>query len=137
MHYNHLKALIVDDVETVRLVLKKTLGELDITKVDEAPSVDFAWDLLNFNAKNDDPFDIVFCDYNMPMADGNELLKRIRESSEHAIKYMKFVMVTGSDHKVAESMDLGAHNIIHKPFDKKFIKFKLDLIYKSYQKPEK
>ena len=70
----------------------------------------------------------------MPMGDGNELLKRIRESSDHSIKYMKFVMVTGSDHKVAESMDLGAHSIIHKPFDKKFIKFKLDLIYKSYQK---
>lgn len=134
MHYHNLKVLVVDDVETVRMVLKQTLGELDITKVEEAPSVSFAWDLIDFNNKNQDPFDLIFCDWNMPLGDGNELLKRVRESSEQAIKWVKFVMVTGSDHKVAESMDLGAHNIIHKPFDKKYIKKKLDLIYKSYQK---
>lgn len=134
MHYDHLKALVVDDVDTVRRVLKKTLGELDINNVEEAPSVDLAWNALTSHQEKNEPFDIVFCDWNMPMGDGNELLKRIRESKVPAIKLIKFVMITGSDHKVAESMDLGAHNIIHKPFEKKFIKFKLDLIYKSYQK---
>lgn len=133
MQYDHLKVLIVDDVETVRLVLKKTLKELGIEKVEEAPSSQFAWDMLDFNGKNEDPFDLVLCDWNMPLEDGNVLLQKIRAASDPKIKWMKFIMITGTDHKVAESMDLGANNIIHKPFDKKFIKFKLDLIYKSYQ----
>lgn len=134
MHYDKLKALVVDDVDTVRRVLKKTLGELNITQVEEAPSVELAWDRLNNDKKSDKPFDIVFCDWNMPMADGNELLKKVRDSEDRAINLLKFVMITSSDHKVAESMDLGAHNIIHKPFEKKFIKFKLDLIYKSFER---
>ena len=75
------------------------------------------------------PVDLVFSDWNMDDGDGIDLLKKLRNSDDNRLKYLKFIMVTGSDHKVMSAMDEGAHNIIHKPFTPEIIMRKLELLY--------
>lgn len=124
-----LRILIVDDVETVRIVFKKSMKELKMPNLFEASGVQLAWDIITEQAKKNEPIDVIISDWNMPSGDGIVLLKKIRESEVHSIKWSKFVMITGSDAKVTSAMDAGANNIIHKPFDATTLKYKLNLMY--------
>lgn len=124
-----LKTIVVDDIATVRAVLSKSLKTLGITEITQSSSLDEAWGSLTSEFVNGTPYDIIFCDWNMPGGDGVELLKKIRTHENSNFRLTKFIMVTGANEKVLEAMDEGAHNIIHKPFSAEIIKEKLDLIY--------
>lgn len=131
MKIEELNVLIVDDVQTVRKVLVKTLKELGVTRIATRDSMESAWKVIIENFEDDNKFDIVFCDWNMPGGDGIELLKKIRDFEDDKLRWTKFVMVTGSEEKVRISMDQGANNVIHKPFNKHIIKLKLDIMYRG------
>jgi two-component system chemotaxis response regulator CheY len=121
---SELQVLIVDDIKSVRTMLGKSLKSLGIQYVNEASNIEDA--MLTIKNK---PVDLIFSDWNMQNGDGIDLLKSLRSSGEKRLKYMKFIMVTGSDDKVMTAMDEGAHNIIHKPFTPEIIMKKLELLY--------
>lgn len=121
---SELQVLIVDDIKSVRTMLGKSLKSLGIQYVNEASNIEDA--MLTIKNK---PVDLIFSDWNMQNGDGIDLLKSLRSSGEKRLKYMKFIMVTGSDDKVMTAMDEGAHNIIHKPFTPEIIMRKLELLY--------
>lgn len=121
---SELQVLIVDDVKAVRQLLTKSLNSLGIEYVREASNIHEAMTTINSS-----PVDLVFSDWNMDDGDGIDLLKRLRNSEEDRLRYLKFIMVTGSDQKVMAAMDEGAHNIIHKPFTPEIIMRKLELLY--------
>jgi PleD family two-component response regulator len=121
---SELQVLIVDDIKSVRTMLGKSLKSLGIQYVSEASNIEDA--MLTIKNK---PVDLIFSDWNMQNGDGIDLLKSLRSSDENRLKYMKFIMVTGSDDKVMTAMDEGAHNIIHKPFTSEIIMKKLELLY--------
>jgi len=66
------RALVVDDHKFIRFTLKNTLSKLGVTHVDEAEDGDAALARLNASAA---PFDIIFCDLQMPGRDGIETLR--------------------------------------------------------------
>ena len=80
---------------------------------------------------NNTDISLVFSDWNMPNGDGIDLLDKVRSSDQEKLKYLKFVMVTGAHDKAFLAMDSGAHNIIHKPFNKINILRKLELLYRK------
>jgi len=121
---SELQVLIVDDIKSVRTMLGKSLKSLGIQYVNEASNIEDA--MLTIKNK---PVDLIFSDWNMQNGDGIDLLKSLRSSAEKRLKYMKFIMVTGSDDKVMTAMDEGANNIIHKPFTPEIIMRKLELLY--------
>lgn len=121
---SELQVLIVDDIKSVRTMLGKSLKSLGIQYVNEASNIEDA--MLTIKNK---PVDLIFSDWNMQNGDGIDLLKSLRSSDEKRLKYMKFIMVTGSDDKVMTAMDEGANNIIHKPFTPEIIMRKLELLY--------
>lgn len=124
MNITDITCLIIDDVETVRKALTKTLNELGIEKVLTSDSLLESWNIIN-----DEKIDVIYCDWNMPKGDGIDLLKRLRESEKIKHRLQKFIMVTGSNEKVLQAMDIGANNVIHKPFSKEIIKIKLETIF--------
>ena len=124
MNITDITCLIIDDVETVRKELTKTLNELGIEKVLTSDSLLESWNIIN-----DEKIDVIYCDWNMPKGDGIDLLKRLRESEKIKHRLQKFIMVTGSNEKVLQAMDIGANNVIHKPFSKEIIKIKLETIF--------
>ena len=108
---NHV--LIVDDSATIRSVIAKHLGE-DYCSVLASDGKE-AWDLL----QNNNAISLVFADLQMPVMNGMELLKQIRDSGCKRISNLPVIMITG--HKDTEaakqaSYHMGATDFISKPF---------------------
>lgn len=103
--------LVVDDVSTERMLLRKILGN-DGYRVSEACSGDEAIEMI----RRDD-FDAVLMDALMPQPDGFEVCRRVRR--DLGIDLLPIVMVTslqGSD-DVAAGLECGATDFLTKPYD--------------------
>ncbi len=103
-----LRTLIVDDEPLVRRMLKRQLTRLEC-RVEQAADGREALACISGAVP-----DVVFTDIRMPVMDGLELLKVIRESYPQVI----VVVITGarSLEVAAEALRLGAHNYLDKPF---------------------
>ena len=101
--------LIVDDSRTSRKVLRDILERAGYTIVGEAVNGQEGFDEY-MKLKPD----IVTMDITMPVLDGIDSLKLIREADPNA----KVVMITaaGQKHKMMEAVKLGATEFVSKPF---------------------
>ena len=101
--------LIVDDSRTSRRVLRDILERAGYTIVGEAVNGQEGFDEY-MKLKPD----VVTMDITMPVLDGIDSLKLIREADPNA----KVVMITaaGQKHKMMEAVKLGAAEFVAKPF---------------------
>jgi two-component system, OmpR family, alkaline phosphatase synthesis response regulator PhoP len=104
------KILVVDDEENTRTLLKVTLGKHGY-QVLTANDGQQGWEIL----QSDKP-DLLISDINMPVMDGIQLLKRVRENTE--LKNMPIIMLTAksSDEEVLAGLSDGADHYVTKPF---------------------
>jgi len=107
------KILIVDDSRTSRRILRNLLTECGYDVV-EAENGE-----IGVQKYKEETPDMVTMDITMPIMDGLEALKGIREYDASA----KVVMVTaaGQESKIMEAVKLGAAEFITKPFEKEKI----------------
>jgi DNA-binding response OmpR family regulator len=100
----------VDDHEDIRLLLRIELSA-DGHQIDEAADGEQA-----LAALSSQPPDLMLLDIMMPVVDGWEVLRRLHGQTAPPI-----VVVTGmaseDDRHIAELLELGALDIIAKPFD--------------------
>ena len=103
------KILFVDDDEGVREVID---GLLDIAGYDHVPAVNGqeALDLLKKES-----FDLVLSDVMMPVCDGIEMLRQIRQ--QHGFKIPVLLISGYSDIPMWHMLNIGADAFIGKPFD--------------------
>lgn len=108
------KILIVDDSRTSRKILRNILEEAGHEIVEEAVDGQDGIDKY----KQFKP-DIVTLDITMPVLDGLDALKGIKEFDKSA----KVIMVTaaGQQNKMVEAIKLGASEFVTKPFEKEVI----------------
>lgn len=111
------KILIVDDDEEIIEMLSEVIQVLDI--FDETPEIDSAIDGdLGLYKLVNKPYDIVFLDYQMPGADGNEVITRIR-NQEGPNQTVPIVLVSGRltefVYDLSDKKYEGVH-LIDKPF---------------------
>jgi two-component system chemotaxis response regulator CheY len=118
-----IKVLVVDDFPTMRRILKNLLKQLGFENIDEAENGEDALRKL----KNGD-YGLVVSDWNMPVMEGLELLKHIRNDPQ--LKDIPFLMVTAEaeKEKVIEAIKAGVDNYIVKPFTGEVLKEKLEKI---------
>lgn len=111
------RILVVDDFETVRMVFIKCLNELGIDDIEQAEDGKMAWEALIRAQYEQRPFDIIFCDWNMPEVSGLDLLNMMRADAK--FKEMPFVMVTANadETSVVYAMRAGVSEYLVKPFD--------------------
>jgi two-component system chemotaxis response regulator CheY len=107
-----LSVLVVDDSQTARHHIGKTLRALGIENIVEATNGKEAIQLIDKNY-----FDLVVTDYNMPAMDGNELVRYIREQSKQAS--IPILMVTSENdvNQLAAVEQSGVSAICDKPFE--------------------
>jgi len=86
------KILIVDDVQSMRLVVKFTLESMGLKDVDQASNGQQAIDLIE-NKR----YDLVISDMEMPVLTGIELLNFIRADEKY--KNLHFIMLTSVSDK--------------------------------------
>ncbi len=105
------RVLVVDDDENLRASLRQVL-ELEDYDVETAANGELALSVAV-------PFepDVIVLDVMMPVLDGFECLKRLRESSE--LKDTPVVMLTARDESESflNGRELGAESYLVKPFN--------------------
>ncbi len=119
-----MKILIVDDMSTMRRIIKNALRQLGYTNLDEAED-----GLQGLSKVKQGGLDLVVSDWNMPNLDGLGMLKAIREDSTY--KELPVLMVTAqaSQKAVLEAIRAGASNYIVKPFTADTLKAKIDKMF--------
>lgn len=103
------RLLVVDDEKNLRLVVQKELTRQG-HEVECAEDGEAAWAILE-----QQDFDVLLCDINMPRLDGMELLRRTRERSQNP---PEVIMLTGQAtvESAIEAMKLGAYDYLTKPY---------------------
>jgi two-component system chemotaxis response regulator CheY len=118
-----IKVLVVDDFPTMRRIVKNLLKQLGFENIDEAEDGAQALSKLKGGG-----FGLVVSDWNMPVMEGIDLLKHVRE--DEALKTMPFLMVTAEAEKdkVITAIKAGVDNYVVKPFTAEVLKEKLEKI---------
>ena len=103
------KLLVVDDEKNLRLVVQKEMARQG-HEVEVASDGEAAWEMLE-----QQDFDVLLCDINMPRLDGLGLLRRTRERSQNP---PEVIMLTGQAtvESAIEAMKLGAYDYLTKPY---------------------
>lgn len=124
-----LKVLIIDDDLNMRKIVKSVLMLLGIKDISEATNGQEGYDLLKVPKATPQAgrrkYDLVICDWMMPVLDGLSLLERIKK--DEALKQTPFLMATSESDfdKVLEAIKGGVSDYIVKPFTATILEEKL------------
>jgi two-component system chemotaxis response regulator CheY len=116
--------LVVDDSKTIRTIIRRILIGLGY-EVLEAENGLAALEII---ATEKAAVKLVLADWNMPVMNGLELVKRLRQDPELAS--LKVVMVTTETEigQMSSALAAGANEYIMKPFTKDILQEKLELM---------
>ncbi len=125
MAYN---ILIVDDSQTMRKVIRKSvvLSGFEMGECFEAGNGREALDMLNSHG-----IDIILADVNMPVMDGLEMVKELRQDEKHGELAVILITADGSEKHLEEAQALGIKGYIQKPFHPETIR---DVLKKTTEK---
>lgn len=124
-----MKIIVVDDMATMRKIIKNMLTQIGFTNIQEADDGATAWPLINQAKENGEPFEFILSDWNMPQLSGLELLKKVRTTPE--LEKTPFLMITAESEQgnVVVAVKAGVSNFIVKPFSAQVLKEKIDKIF--------
>ena len=117
-----MRVLIVDDSRFVRGYLRGLLEEKGI-ECEEAADGQAGMDRL----KSSPPFDLALVDWNMPVMDGLEMLKKLRADGYAGLKVMMVTTEAENDY-ILRALDAGADEYLMKPFDDEALTEKLAML---------
>jgi two-component system, chemotaxis family, chemotaxis protein CheY len=116
-----MRALVVEDSKTIRMILCEYLRKMDIQVVEAADGREA---LERLKAMS--PPDLVLVDWNMPVMNGIDFIRAVRELQ--IFDPLPLIMVTTnteSEH-VGTAMEAGANEYIQKPCTFEALREKLD-----------
>ncbi len=122
----NLKFLVVDDMSTMRRIVKTILNDLGYESVMEAEDGQDA-----LNKIRTGQFDFVISDWNMPNMDGLEMLKCIRAGEATAKLPVLLITAEAKKENIIQAAQAGANGYIVKPFTPAVLSEKLDTIFKK------
>ncbi len=113
-----VNVLVVDDSGVMRSMIVKTLrlSGLQLGEIHQAGDGQEGLDSLGEHW-----IDLVIVDINMPVMNGEEMIDRMRENSEHIETPVVVVSTEGSEIRVERLREKGAR-FIHKPFTPEMIR---------------
>ena len=115
-------AIVVDDSRAIRMIVGRTLRGLGY-EVREAGNGAEALTVLSSGP----PPDLVMADWNMPVMDGLELLRRIRASAEFSGVPVIMVTTEAEVDQMTAALAAGANEYIMKPFTAEILAEKLQI----------
>ena len=116
-----MKVLIAEDSDTMRGIVREMMRRLGYDDVVEDADGREAWERLN-----EQPFDLLRTDWNMPQMSGLELLQKVRGTPDMAP--LPVVMLTTRDNKedIVSAVKVGINNYVTKPCKPTQLKDKID-----------
>ncbi len=121
----NMKILVVDDMVTMRRIVKNILKQLGFANVEEAENGQEALQKLRA-----DTYGFVVSDWNMPVMTGIDMLRAIR--ADEKLKTTPVLMVTAEAQQsnLVEAVQAGVSNYIVKPFTAETLQEKIAKIFK-------
>lgn len=120
-HYDveALRVLVVDDSLMARKHITRVLNNMGINDITTANDGKQGVDLFS---ANQDAFDLIVTDYNMPVMDGQELIQFIRQDMGNTL--IPILMVTSEDNELRLNnvQQSGVSAICDKPFEPQTVK---------------
>ncbi len=116
--FTHLtggRILVVDDTAQMRNLLASALRRFGAS-VAEAPDGARGLAMLQMAAKQNTPFDVIALDLMMPVMNGVEMLKRVREDETIALTQCVIVSAKGDRQLVAAVAQYGISGYVLKPY---------------------
>jgi two-component system, chemotaxis family, chemotaxis protein CheY len=119
-----LKILIVDDQQSMRLLIRGGLQQLGFKQFEEASDGEAALRSLVTS-----PVNLIISDFNMPKLDGLGLLRAVRVYP--ATAKTAFIMLTGRGDKelVTRAVQFGVNNFLVKPFTVATLQEKIEAVF--------
>lgn len=118
-----MKALVVDDSRTMRMILSKMLRELGFGVVGAADGR-AALSVLD----GDSAPDLMLVDWNMPVMTGIEFIEAVRSAPYNSTARIVMVTTETEVPSVVAALEAGADEYVMKPFTKDAIFEKLQLL---------
>jgi two-component system chemotaxis response regulator CheY len=113
--------LVIDDSRVVRKVARRILEELGFEVAEAGDGAEgLAW------CRTAMP-DLILLDWTMPVMDGLEFLRRLRQEPSGTEPRVVFCSAENDLDRVREALDAGADEYIMKPFDGDIVASKLAL----------
>lgn len=111
MDLTKLKPLVVDDMASMRMMIKAVLRDVGMVAVQEANDGEKALEMIAGGA-----FDLVICDWEMPKVSGLEVLQVVRAQPKTAA--LPFIMLTANSRRdfVSKAIEAGVSDYLAKPF---------------------
>jgi two-component system chemotaxis response regulator CheY len=128
------RILVIDDMPSIRDLVKNTLKGMGFKNIQEAgDGEDGLAALLKANSSGY-PIQLVISDWNMPKMKGLDLLKQLRATVEFT--NLPFVLLTSESERdqVTEAVLAGVSQYIVKPFSAKIFEDKLKVAYSKHNK---
>ena len=111
--------LVVDDSRVIRKVARRILEELGFDVAEAADGMEaMAW------CRTEMP-DAILLDWNMPLMDGLEFLRQLRQAPDGDQPVVVFCTVENDIEHIALALETGADEYIMKPFDGDILQVKL------------
>ncbi|MBF0362113.1 MAG: response regulator [Oligoflexia bacterium] len=125
----NMKLLVVDDMSTMRKIIKNMLSQLGFKNIIEADDGRKALEIIDSAHKIGDPIEFILSDWNMPDLNGLDFLKILKQSEAH--KNIPFLMITAEAEQgnVMIAVKSGVDNFIVKPFSAQVLKEKIEKIF--------
>ncbi len=120
MQPEDLQVLIVDDSRTSRRYIRRVLENMGVERFTEAEN-----GREGVAAMQDESFDLIVTDYNMPEMDGAAFVRYVREQSEQPAVPILMVTSVSDASRLAQVEQAGVSAIFDKPFEPRNI---LDLL---------
>ena len=119
-----LKVLVVDDQVTSRLLIGEALQSLGISQITVAGDGQQGLSIMQ-----QQPHHLIISDFNMPKMDGLGLLQAVRANAQ--TKRAAFIMLTAQGDRalVQKAAQLGANNVLAKPFTIEKIKAAIEAVF--------
>lgn len=126
------RILIVDDMLTMRQLMKGQMRQMGFKAIYEADNGENGWAVLNAQKEIGEPIQLVLSDWNMPGMEGIDLLKKCR--ADEGFKSLPFMLITaeGEQKQVLEAIKSGVSNYLMKPFTRAALQEKLALVWKKH-----
>ena len=121
---SNTKVLVADDAEAMRRLLKGILKKLGFEKISETKDGEATVKDLQVNQ-----YDLIICDWEMPGATGDEILKMVRESQNNRDSIFIMCTANSSSDSVKGSIQAGVSNYIVKPLNPKTMSEKLSFYF--------
>lgn len=114
--------LIVDDSKVIRMVARKILEDLNFSIVEAEDGQEA------LNACNSSMPDAILLDWNMPVMNGIDFLRALRNSDGGSEPVVVFCTTENNMDHIQEAIGAGANEYIMKPFDSDIIQAKFSQV---------